>query len=93
MIAADDIVRTRAEAGAREPLLVVDGVRYSGMVADALRGMRASDLASLEIHLGNAAGWEFQNNGAAAVIEVTTRTEAVTNPLENPRICLARKGR
>jgi hypothetical protein len=75
-----------------EPLLILDGVRMHGMVAEALRGMRASDLLSLELHLGNAAGWEFQNNGAEAVIEVKMRTRPIENPLQNPQMCFGRKG-
>jgi hypothetical protein len=75
-----------------EPLLLVDGVRMSGRAADVLRTMRAADLESIEIHLGSAAGWEFQNGGSPAVIEITTRNKPVEDPLRNPAICL-RKGR
>lgn len=75
-----------------EPLLLIDGMRMSGLIAEALRGIRASDLSSLELHLGSAAGWEFQNNGAEAVIDLKMRTGPVENPLQNPQICFGRKG-
>jgi hypothetical protein len=88
----------RARAGGatdaiREPLLVLDGVRLSVMVADALRNMHANDLSSLEVHLGSAAGWEFQNQGAEAVIEATMRMEPIVDPLRDPGICLDGKSR
>ena len=89
------VLRTRtlsAPGREVEPLLLVDGVRMQGMVAEALRSIRTSDVLSLELHLGNAAGWEFQNNGAEAVIELKMRTKPIQNPLENPQICFGRKG-
>jgi hypothetical protein len=89
-------IRSRAGSNARnvvEPLLVLDGVRMSGHIAEALRGMRASDLSAMEIHVGKVAGWEFQNGGAPAVIELTMRTEPAVDPLENPGICLRPKGK
>jgi hypothetical protein len=88
-------LRARAGTGRTdvvEPLLIVDGVRMSGHVADALRGMRASDLARLEVYVGAAAGWEFQNHGAPAVIEVTSRLKPALDPYENPEVCLKPKG-
>ena len=88
----------RARAGSTrtdlvEPLLIVDGVRMNGHVAEALRGIRAADLASMEVFVGAAAGWEFQSGGAPAVVEVTTRMKPVHDPLENPEICLRPKSR
>jgi hypothetical protein len=75
-----------------EPLLVVDGVKMSGNVADALRPIRAADLESIDLHLGAAAGWEFQSGGASAVIEITTRNRPVADPFQNPAVCLRRGG-
>jgi hypothetical protein len=75
-----------------EPLLLVDGVRVGGHVAELLRSMRASDIESIDIHLGSAAGWEFQNGGSPAVIGLTMRSEPVGDPFENPAMCL-KKGR
>jgi hypothetical protein len=88
-------IRSRAGSNPRnvvEPLLVLDGVRMNGFVADALRGVRASDLSAMEIHVGNVAGWEFQNGGAPAVIELTMRRGRAVDPLENPEICVRPKG-
>ena len=88
----------RARAGTSrtdvvEPLLIVDGVRMSGHVAEALRTLQAADLASLEVYVGAAAGWEFQNGGAPAVVELTTRMKPLVDPFENPEICLKPNGR
>jgi hypothetical protein len=76
-----------------EPLLVVDGVRMKGFVAETLRGMKASDLARMEVHLGSVAGWEFQSGGAPAVIEIETRKKASEDPLGHPGMCLNTKPR
>jgi hypothetical protein len=75
-----------------EPLLLVDGVKMVGQVADALRGIRASDIESIDLHLGSAAGWEFQNGGAQAVIEITSRNKPIADPFENPAMCLKKGG-
>jgi hypothetical protein len=75
-----------------EPLLVVDGVRVPGLVAESLRNVRAGDLSRMEVHLGSAAGWEFQNGGAPAVIEITMRVHS-GDPVKNPEICLGRGAR
>jgi hypothetical protein len=88
-------LRTRAispRGDVIEPLLLVDGVKMVGQVADALRTIRANDIASIELHLGSAAGWEFQNGGSPAVIEITSRNKPVQDPFENPAMCL-KKGR
>jgi hypothetical protein len=75
-----------------EPLLLVDGVKMVGQVADALRTLRAADIATMDLHLGSAAGWEFQNGGSPAVIEITSRNKPIGDPFQNPAMCL-RKGR
>jgi hypothetical protein len=90
-------VRTRAvspRGDVIEPLLLVDGVRIGGHVAEVLRSIRAADVESIDIHLGSAAGWEFQNGGSPAVIELRMRNKPVGDgdPFENPAMCL-RKGR
>jgi hypothetical protein len=76
-----------------EPLLIVDGARMNGHVAEALRVIRAADLTSMEVYVGAAAGWEFQSGGAPAVVEVTTRMKPRHDPLENPEMCLRPKAR
>jgi hypothetical protein len=74
-----------------EPLLVIDGMRVPGLVAESLRSLEAGDLARMEVHLGSTGGWEFQHGGAPAVIEITMGVTS-GNPLENPAICLRRNG-
>lgn len=71
-----------------EPLLLLDGVKVPGRVAESLRGLKANDLARVEVHMGTAAGWEFQIGGAPAVVEVTTRM-TVDDPVKDPSICLS----
>jgi hypothetical protein len=56
-----------------EPLLLVDGVRIHGFIADELRNTKAHDVTRVELQIGAAAGWEYQPGGSQAVIEVTTR--------------------
>jgi hypothetical protein len=90
------VLRTRAGSGLSEivePLLVVDGVKMDGHIADVLRGMRADDLSSLEVHVGAVAGWQFQSGGAPAVIEITSRMRPALDPYENPEVCLKPQGR
>lgn len=70
-----------------EPLLVMDGVRMPGMVAESLLSLKARDLASLEVHMGSAAGWEFQNGGAQAVVEVTMRMTPAVEGASGAEIC------
>jgi hypothetical protein len=76
-----------------EPLLVLDGVRMDGMVAQILEDMRAAEVERIEVHLGSAAGWEFQPGGALAVVEVTTRKGNTLVPEQNPERCVNWKGR
>lgn len=59
-----------------EPLLVIDGMRARGNVAQVLAGMAAEGVSRIELHLGHAASWEFQPGGGPAVLEITTRTRA-----------------
>jgi hypothetical protein len=55
-----------------EPLLVLDGLAMEGSIAGVMDGLRAGDLARIEVHLGTAAAWRFRPGGASAVIEVTS---------------------
>jgi hypothetical protein len=90
------LLRGRAGAATEqtiEPLLVLDGVRMDGMIAQALDDMRAIDIERVEVHLGAAAGWEFQPGGASAVIEVTTRKGLSKNAAQRPETCSSWKGR
>lgn len=55
-----------------EPVVVVDGARVSDG-GRALDLIAPSDVETLEVLPGAAAGWEFGSDGAAGVIRVTTR--------------------
>jgi len=79
--------RGAASTSVIEPLLLLDGMRMEGMVAGALTGIRSDDLARVEVHLGNAAGWEFRPGGAPAVIEVTTRYGSHQDAQQSPKSC------
>jgi hypothetical protein len=90
------ILRARAGAATTavvEPLLIMDGVKMEGQIAQALRGIRAADLASVEVYVGAVAGWHFQSGGAPAVIEITSRMVPALDPYENPEVCLKPQGR
>ncbi|HZD03607.1 MAG TPA: TonB-dependent receptor plug domain-containing protein, partial [Longimicrobiales bacterium] len=54
-----------------EPVVVVDGVRVED-ASTALDLIRPSDVRTLEVLPGAAAGWQFGSSGAAGVIRVTT---------------------
>lgn len=58
--------------GASEPVVVVNGVRVAHG-AQALDFIRPSEVETLELLPGAAAGWEFGSAGSAGVIRVTTR--------------------
>ena len=62
---------TAGGADVVEPLLLLDGVAMVGSIAQVMDGLKAGDLAGIEVHLGTAA-WRFRPGGAPAVIEVTT---------------------
>jgi hypothetical protein len=55
-----------------EPLLLFDGVAMEGSIAQVMDGLKAGDLARIEVHLGVAATWRFRPSGAPAVIEIAS---------------------
>jgi hypothetical protein len=90
------VLRGRAGAATEqpmEPLLVLDGVRMDGMIAQALDDLSAIDIERIEVHLGAAAGWAFQPGGATAVLEVTTRKGMANDSAQRPETCSSWKGR
>lgn len=54
------------------PVIVIDGVRMPGAEGQ-LSTMEPSEVATLEIQPGAAAGWEYGSSGASGVIKITLR--------------------
>lgn len=61
-----------SRTGAEEPVVLIDGVRATDG-SRALAEIHPSDVGTLELLPGAAAGWEFGSAGSAGVIRVTTR--------------------
>ena len=78
--------RTRTVQGVSTPLLVVDGI-VVGDAARALRDLRPTDVASLEILKGASRGWEYGTGGAGGVIKVITRGGDVGYGVAHPDRC------
>ena len=74
-------------SGAEEPVVLVDGVRAVDG-ASALAIIHPSEVQTLELLPGAAAGWEFGSGGSAGVIRVTTRRYSAAAARVGTRGCV-----
>lgn len=78
--------RTRTAQGATPPIVVFDGIVVSDGVR-ALRDLRPTDVASLEVLRGAGRGWAYGTGGAGGVIRVVTQQGQAGHGLAHPDRC------
>ena len=71
-------------SGAREPLIVVDGVRMMQRPWDALAALNPVDIERIEVARGATGGWQYGLSGANGVIRITTRNARTGFDRETP---------
>ena len=69
--------RSRSMVSQDPPVLVIDGVRVPD-AAHVLYDMTPSEVETLEVQPGAAAGWEYGSSGASGVIKITLRKGLAT---------------
>lgn len=82
-------LRSRGASAARpeEPLLILDGTRIDGRIAQVLAGIKAGDVSRVEIHRGKAASWQYGFN-VSGVIIVESRGSTLQDPQRPPSECV-----